>query len=214
MRKLLVASVVVVVLGAVDVMAKSWAESQIESRARNEGGAEASASASIHSFPFLGRLLLTGSAGDVDLRMHDVAAQQLKFSTVGIDLVDVRLDRNKLFSGDAELRSIDKGTITVGFSAEDLSEQLKVPVTIDDGKISVTVRGATAVATPVATAEGSVRLQVQGLPAFNVPIPQTRLVSCPVAKVEVDDGELRASCTVEEIPPALLRVASRAAVAR
>jgi hypothetical protein len=55
-----------------------------------------------------------------------------------------------------------------------------------------------------------VRLQVQGLPAFNVPIPQTRLVSCPVDKVVVDDGELRASCTVEEIPPALLRAASQA----
>lgn len=173
-------------------------------------GADVRTSADIDSFPFIGKLLLVGSAGDIQLVMNDVDLQRLRFSRLEVDLFDVRLDRGKAMSGDAEITDIDRGVITMTFSAEDLSRAVKLPVTIDDGKVSVEVRGVKASATPQVTAEGSLRLTVQGLPAVNVPIPRTRLVTCAVKDVKVDDGELEASCTIEEIPPALLRAASQA----
>ncbi len=206
MKKVIFLGVFLALLGGADAFAKSWAESQIESRARAES-AGASASADIDSFPFLGKLLLSGDAGDIELRMREVAAQQIKFSRVSIALQQVKLDRGKLFSGEAEVQSIDKGVITMGFTAADLGAAVKMPVTIDDGRISVTVRGQTVSAVPQATAEGSLRLTVTGLPPVTVPIPRTRLVSCAVSKVVVDGGVLEASCTIEEIPPALLRAA-------
>ena len=211
MKKLIVLGVVVSLLGLLDVAAKGWAEGKLEERARAEVGADVTTTADIDSFPFIGKLLLTGNAGDVEIVMNDVDVQRVHFSKLEVELFEVKLDRNKALSGDAEVTDIDRGVITMTFTAADLSRAVSLPVRIDDGKVTVEVRGANVDATPQATAEGSLRLQVAGLPAVNVPIPRTRLVSCAVDKVEVDDGELKASCTVNEIPPALLRAASQVA---
>jgi LmeA-like phospholipid-binding len=203
-------AVVFVGLGFLDVAAKGWAEGKIEDRARAEVGAEVSTSADIDSFPFVGKLLLTGSAGDIQLVMRDVDLQRLRFSRLEVDLFDVRLDRGKAMSGDAEITDIERGVITMTFTAADLGRAVNLPVEIEDGKITVTARGVKVAATPQITAEGSLRLQVSGLPTVNVPIPRTRLVSCAVKDVKVEGGALEASCTISEIPPALLRAASRA----
>ena len=197
---------------AVDVGAKSYAQSELEARARAEGAA--SASADIDSFPFVGKLLLAGQAGDITFSLRDVTTERVTFSTVVLALSDVKLDKGKLFDRKVEITDIDKGTITVGFSAAELGKRLGgLPVTIDDGRVSVTVAGQVVAATPSVTAEGSIRLTaaagVPGAPTFNVPIPQTRLVNCRVSRVKVEDGVLEASCDINEIPPALLRAAQR-----
>lgn len=210
MKKVVFLGLVVALLGVLDAVAKGWAESQIESRAEAEAGAQANATADIDSFPFLGKLLVSGNAGDIDVRIRNVTAESLRFSRLTITLDDVKLDRGEMFSGDAEVRSIDSGTITMRFTAADLTEAIGMPVEISGGRVTVTVRGVAVSATPEATTEGSVRLQASGLPALNVPVPQTRLVNCAVDTVTVRDGELRASCTIEEIPPALLRAAQSA----
>ena len=211
MKKLIFLGVIAALGIAVDMGAKSYAQSELESRARAEGAA--SASADIDSFPFVGKLLASGNAGDITLSMRDVATERVTFSTVVLALVDVKLDKGKLFDRKVEITDIDKGTITVGFDAADLSRRLGMPVTIDDGEISVTVAGQVVAATPAVTAEGSIRLTasagVAGMPSLNVPIPQTRLVSCKVSRVTVDDGVLEASCDINEIPPAMLRAAQR-----
>lgn len=211
MKKLLFLGVLAALGVAADVGAKSYAQSELESRARAEGAA--SASADIDSFPFVGKLLASGAAGDITLSMRDVATENVTFSTVVLSLSDVKLDKGKLFSRKVEITDIDKGTITVGFDAAALSKRLGVPVTVDDGKVSVTVAGRVLAATPSVTAEGSIRLTaaagVPGAPSLNVPIPQTRLVSCRVSRVKVDDGVLEASCDINEVPPALLRAAQR-----
>lgn len=209
-RRLILLGVVLAGLTAGDVAIRHKAESEIEKRARIEAGAEASASASIKSFPFVGRLLASGTAGDISLTMHDVQGQSLKFTTVGITLANVKLDKSQMFKGKAELTHIDKGIITVGLSAADLSAQIHYPVTIANGQVTVTVAGRQFSVRPTTTSEGSVRLEATGLPvALTVPIPKTRLISCPPSRVQVKDGVLQASCDITEIPPALLKAASR-----
>lgn len=211
MKKLIFLGVLAALGVAVDVGAKSYAQSELESRARAEGAA--SASADIDSFPFVGKLLAAGAAGDITLSMRDVATENVTFSTVVLALSDVKLDKGKLFSRKVEITDIDKGTITVGFDAAALGKRLGMPVEIDDGTVSVTVAGRVVAATPSVTAEGSIRLTATagapGAPSLNVPIPQTRLVSCRVSRVKVDDGVLEASCDINEVPPALLRAAQR-----
>lgn len=212
MRKWFILLTVLALLGGVDAAAKTMAENQIERRARLEAGVNASASADIDSFPFLGKLLVTGNAGDLTLRLKEVAGQQLTFSTVSLRLSDIHLDKGKLFSGKVEITSIRRGTITVGLDAAALQRVIRMPVKMGDGQVTVTVAGQPIAVSPSVTSEGSVRLSAQGFPAFaavNVPFPQTRIVSCRVSRVVVDDGELRASCDIDKIPPALLRAASR-----
>ena len=62
LRRLLLPFVVVVVVGGLglDVAAKKYAEGQLASRAESRASGQASASARISSFPFVGRVLLSG----------------------------------------------------------------------------------------------------------------------------------------------------------
>jgi hypothetical protein len=208
-RKLIVLAVVLGGLAVGDTAVKSWAESKIEARVRVEAGGDSNPEADIKSFPFVGRLLVAGNAGDISLDLRNATAGPLRFSTLSIEMTEVHLDRAKMLSRKVELTSIDKGVVTMGFKASDLSTALRVPVVIADGKVRVTVAGRQIEARPTVTAEGSLRLQADGVPALTVPIPRTRLVSCPVASVDVVGDELRASCVVDEIPPGLLRAVSR-----
>jgi LmeA-like phospholipid-binding len=207
-RKLIVLGVVLAALAAGDVAVKSKAESEIAKRARVEAGASARASAHIKSFPFVARLLASGSAGDVTLTLHDVQGQSIRFSTLSISLVNLKLDRSKMFKGKAYLTHVDRGTITVGLDAAALQSVIHYPVGIADGRLFVTVTGRRFAVTATTGVKGTVHLQAQGLPPIDVPIPQTRLASCPVDRVAVQDNEVRASCDVNEIPPALLKAAS------
>lgn len=211
MRKLVIlASIAALGIGG-DMAAKAYAEGELASRAQAEGAA--SASADIESFPFVGKLLLAGKAGDITLSMKDVASERVTYSTVVIALVNVKLDKGKMMSRKVEITDIEKGTITVGFSAVELTKRLGLPVSIDGDKVTVSVGGGALAATPSVTAEGSIRFTasagVPGMPSLNIPVPRGRIVSCPIARVEVDDGELRASCDITEIPPALVQAASR-----
>ncbi|HEV7887427.1 MAG TPA: LmeA family phospholipid-binding protein [Acidimicrobiales bacterium] len=209
MRKWIVLGAVLAALVGLDSAAKAMAESQIEKKARLEAGADARASADIKSFPFLGKLLLSGNAGDITLSMKDVDGRQVRFSTLSIALADVHLDKAKLVTGKAEITSIRKGVITVGLRAAELEKVVRYPVRVSSGVVTVTVAGRHLTAKPVAAGGGNVRLEFQGAAAVTVPFPQTRLLNCPVSKVDVVEDELRASCEVTQIPPALLRAASR-----
>lgn len=201
---------VVLLLGGGDVAAKQYAQHQIEQRAQIQAGDGATAKAAIHSFPFVGRLLVTGSAGDLDLRVHHVVAQAVTFSTVRVQLYDVHVDKGKLLGQrKVELTSIRKGVVTVGIDQAELTKRVGFPVTVSGGKVSVDVRGQTVVAVP-SVVNGSLRLQLGPLPALTVPIPKTDLIACQVATVVLNGGEVRLSCETDNIPPALLKAASRA----
>jgi len=200
----------VLLLGGGDVAARQYAQHQIEQRAQIQAGQGASAKATIHSFPFVGRLLVSGSAGDLDLVVHHVAAQAITFSTVRVQLYDVHLEKVKLLAQrKVELTSIRKGVVTVGIDERELARRVGFPVTVSSGKLTVDVRGQTVVAVP-SVVNGNLRLQLGSLPALTVPIPKTDLIACQVATVVLDGAEVRLSCETDHIPPALLKAASRA----
>jgi hypothetical protein len=192
------------------VWAKSYAQRQIEQRAQVYAGSGSSAKASIHSFPFVGRLLLSGSAGDLDLRVFHVVSQAVTLSTVRVQLTDVHVDKGKLLGQrKVELTSIRKGVVTVGLDAAELSHRVGFPVTVSSGKVTVDVRGQVFTAVPTVV-NGNLRLQVGSLPAVTVAIPRTDLIACQATTVVATGGEVQLSCETNNIPPALLRAASRA----
>ena len=101
MRRLLIVLVVVlVVLGILlvgaDFAAKAYATNQLRDRAEAAVRAATSSSASITSFPFLGRLLIAGSVQEVRVQVGPAAAGRLTFASVAVDLHDVHVDRNRL----------------------------------------------------------------------------------------------------------------------
>lgn len=211
MKKLLFLGILAAVLVVGDRAAKSLAETKLQERAAAAAGGGAVADATIRSFPFVPRLLLSGAAGDVDVAVTGVRGQTLPISRLELALRGVQLDKSRLLSDRAvELTGIDRGRITASVTAADLSGALGVPVAIAGGKVKVTVGGRTVEADVSASSEGSLQLGLGSLPALSVSLARTGLLSCAVSSAEVERDRVRLSCAVDEVPPALLRAAGRA----
>lgn len=204
---------VVAIGGAVDVWAKGMAADKIAERAEAAAGGQAEASADIDSVPFLLKLLTSGDAGDISVTVEDVTTAQVDLARVTLDLRGVRLDKGRLLSDrKAEVTDIGSGTLTVRFDANAVTKALggRVPITVQDGRVQATVAGRTITAEVRMATPRAVLVSVAGVGEATIPVPQTSLVSCPSGDVAVDGDEIRVSCTLEEVPPALLRAAQGA----
>lgn len=212
-KKLLIVSLVAVVglYGVVDVSAKGLAERKIAEKVEASVGGRAEATADIDSLPFVLRLLLSGAAGDISLHVTDVATSALDFATVDVKLRGVKLDRGKLLgSRKAEVTEIESGTVTLGIDAAAVTKALRgLPVTITGGRVEVRVAGQVRVAEVTLAAGGALRIGVPQGPSVSIPVPQTPLGSCQANALKVEGDEIRLSCTITEVPPALLRAAQQ-----
>lgn len=213
LKKLLVLFLLLIVgaYGVLEVAAKRLAEQKLAERAEAAAGGQAEATADVDSFPFVFKLLSSGSAGDISLHVTDVVTSQVVFSSVDVDLRGVTLDRGKLISDRrTEVTDIDSGTLTIRIDAAAVSKALRgLPVTIRDGRVEVQVAGQARAAAVTLAARGSLRIGVPQGPSVSVPIPRTALGSCDAGALTVDDDMIRLSCTMTEIPPALLAVSQR-----
>ncbi|MGH9163892.1 MAG: LmeA family phospholipid-binding protein [Acidimicrobiales bacterium] len=203
MRKLLFLAVVLGLLAGADVAARKVAEQRIADRAEQAAGEGATATARISSFPFVARLLVSGSVPKVSVHARAVKAGAFRLSAVNLDLDGVALDRHALYGGTAKLRDIDEGTVTVELDAALLSGVLELPVTIEDGAVRVGVLGQQVTA-KADVRDGVLILGVAGIPALRVPVARTELSPCDAAAVEVAGDRLRLTCRVRDVPPALV----------
>ncbi len=202
-RRLILLGVVLSVLVGADVASRQFVEATVNTRAQQEAPPETSVSASIGGFPFLPRLLLGGEVSKADVHLENIQADVLAFAEVDIDLRGVHLDRGRLFNDrKARITAIDHGTVTATVTQEALGEALRVPVKMDDGVITVTVLGKNVQVTPKVT---NGRLSLTGAlgRSFSLLIPATDFVPC-VGEVSVEDGRMRLSCEIDDVPPALL----------
>jgi len=191
-------------LGGVDVVAKHLAENRIEARARAEVPEAGSISANIHSFPFLPRLLVAGSAGDVDLHADRVPTQAVQLATIDVELRDVKVDRDALWSRQVSVNSIDRGTLSADLDAAALSRALRVPVSIQGGEVRSKVGPLNVSARPAVGNDGALLLRLGPL-RLTVALPRSKLLACAATRAAVVDDRVRLSCEVNEVPPAVRR---------
>lgn len=212
MRKIVIAVVVLgLLLTAGDVLAKKTAEKQIADRARSGAGANASAESHISSFPFVGRIVVSGSVPEVDLRVDKAVVGDLTLTWVDVDLRGVRLDRHQLFSDQkAEIKRISSGRLTIALDSAALSALAHQPVTVGDGQISLRVGGRAVQATPAVDGHGQLTLKVDPLPALPLRLPRSDLVPCAATTVQVDGDTVELTCPFRDVPPALLKAAQTA----
>lgn len=212
-KKLLILSTVAVVAlyGVVDMAAKGLAEDKIAERVESAVGGRATATANVDSFPFLLRLLVNGDAGDISMRITDVAHPALSFAAAELSLQGVTLDRGKLLGQrKAEVTDIESGTLTLEVAAAEVSKALRnLPVTISGGRVEVQVAGRARAADVSLGAGGAIRVAVPQGPSVDIEVPGTALGPCEATALRVDDDRLVLSCTLTEVPPALLAAAQR-----
>jgi len=186
------------------VAARGFVENTVNARAQQEAPPGTSVSASIGGFPFLPRLLLAGEVSKADIHLENIDANgAIVFAEVDIDLRGVHLDRSRLFNDrKARITAIDHGRVTATVTAAALGDALRVPVKMADGVISVTVLGQDVRVTPKVT-DGRLTLTGELGRSFTLAIPKTDFVPC-VGEVTVEDGQMRLSCEIDDVPPALL----------
>ena len=195
-------------LVAADLGARSVAESQLVDRvdlALADAGAPPTGpiTTRIASFPFLGRLLTAGDVSRLTVAAVGVTVEGLTFARVAVDLRGVTVDRDRLLSErKVVLESLRRGTAIAEVTADQLSERLRVPVTLESGRARVRVAGQTLTATASVT-DNTLRLAVAGIPVPSLRIPRLPLLPC-AADAEILPGRIRLTCDVDRVPPELL----------
>lgn len=191
------------VLVAVDLGARAVAESQIRDRVAAAAGPAGATTAHIESFPFLVRLLTSGDVSRIRLAASEVRIEDLTLARVALDLHGVTIERDRLLSEQkVVLTALDRGTATAEVTADQLSERLGVPVTLEAGRARVRVAGQTVTAT-ASVSDNRLRLSVAGVNVPTLRIPRLPLLPC-VANAEILPGRIRMTCTVDQVPPELV----------
>jgi len=209
-RKLVLLLIVVAMLVVGDVAARRAVEAQLERRvqlavASAEGVPADSVKVHIGSFPFLGRLAVTGNVSQVRASVGGVEVRGLRFESIGVDLNDVHLDRDRLArSRQVDITGIGRGRAVAQITQADLRRALDgVPVVLGPGRIGVTVAGVTASVSARVT-DGVLRLSAAGVSLPTLTLPKLPLLPC-VAQAVSEPGRLVLSCAVAQVPPELLR---------
>ena len=212
-------TVVLLALIVGDQAAKGWAESKLAERAAAYYPPGGGSSASIRSFPFLGKLLLFGSIPQVDVNLDDLRVEALAVRRLSLQVDDVKLDRGELFSGRVHLRDIGRGRIVATIDGPSLAKVTGFDVRFTPGQVEVheTIQGVDVVAKGQVTVKGNIvkitPTSIQGLavPASRLTIsyriPGVELLPCEAPEVEIIRNAVTVACTVTDIPAALVQAA-------
>ena len=212
-------TVILLALIVADQAVKGWAESKLAERAAAYYPPGSGSSASIHSFPFIPRLLFTGEVPRVDVNLDDVRVQVVLVRQLSIHVSDVKLDRDELFRGRVHVRDVGRGTIVLTLDGPSLARAVGADVrftSAGDVEVHERIRGVDVRAKGKLTVKGNVitvtptSVEGRSVPAsrfaINYRIPGTELLPCQ-AQVKVIRDAVVLSCDVVDIPAALVQVA-------
>jgi hypothetical protein len=212
-------TVILLALIVADQAVKGWAESKLAERAAAYYPPGSGSSASIRSFPFIPRLLVTGEVPRVAVNLDDLRVQQVLIRQLSIRVSDVKLDRDEVFRGRVHVRDVGQGTIVVTLdgpalaramgadlrftSAGDVEMRQRIQGEDVKAKGKLTVKGNNITVTPTSV-EG------RSVPAsrftINYRIPGVELLPC-AAESKVTRDTVVLSCNVVDIPAALVQIA-------
>ncbi|MDQ4094964.1 MAG: LmeA family phospholipid-binding protein [Actinomycetota bacterium] len=190
MRKLLVFLLVLAVLvGAGEFFAARFAENQIEQRLAREVDAEVEADVS--SFPLVTRLMVTEEVRHMEVALTNIAFEEITFDTLTIEAGRIELPRRRLLDRNLRPTGIGSGSVTAFVSRASLEASLGASLPeIDPAATSATFEA------------GTLTIEIPGVPAVSVSIPEEALPCSGVGEVTGDGIRMR--CDVDEIPPVVL----------
>lgn len=206
---LLLIAVVIVGAAAADVVLKNRAETELAAEVGRRVPGTSGIEADISSFPFVGRLLLSGTVPKVVVTAQHSDSGPIGLSDVRVVVEDVEMDSEAARDGRAVVRSIGSGSVQADLRVNEINPQLPrgYQVEIQQGKAVVRGPGA-SLAQFVTTPGGSIQLKVADRVLVDLPFPKTDLLPCAPAAAFVS-GAVRLACSFDEVPPLLLDRAQR-----
>ncbi|MGH9186109.1 MAG: LmeA family phospholipid-binding protein [Acidimicrobiales bacterium] len=208
MRKLAVLVVAVVALLVVgDLVARGYAERNIERAVEARSEQIAHVNASIESFPFAGRLLVTGEVPHLVVTatgLRGTGADLLE--SLRLDVHGLEIDRGVLIDdGRVRVTGVDRVRVRAVLDGDLVAARASgagIDVVVVDDGVEVSGLGRTERAT-VEVAGDFVVLTAGDLPPLSIPVPPVAFIPCPVA-VEVVDGDLVVTCETDMLPAVVL----------
>lgn len=199
MRRALILVVVLAflagVLAVVDVLVKDGVQAAIADRIESRSPGS-TASVRITSFPFVGRIAVSGTIPELRVRVRDLQAGSLRFATVDLDVHQLTVDRSQLTRGSVRVTRIRAGTVVASVAQADLDRELHVGVHLGRGTVSY----AGLTVSPVLSVAGDeVSVGIRGLPTVSFRVPTLEVLPC-VGAATVVPGALRLSCSFRSVP--------------
>lgn len=202
-------------MGALDRLARSWAETQI--RDRTEAHYPGSrAMARIRAPRFLRALIGRGTVSDIEASLFETDVGDVRLRRLTVELHEVRVSRTALLRGRVRLRDLGSGSVEAVLDGPSLARAVRLPLVFHDdeveirqsmGPLAVSARGSLTVD------ENVLRFRpgtVQGVPLpvsadFQLPLP-TSPVWPRAASVRSIEGALVLTCDLDDVPPGLIDV--------
>jgi hypothetical protein len=215
---LVVPTVIVLALIVGDRAAKGWAESKLAERAAAYYPPGSGSSASIHSFPFLGRLLFSGSIPRVDVNLDDLRVDAVLIRQLSIHVSDVKLARGELFHGRVHIDDVGQGRIVATLDGPSLAKAAGVDARFTPGEVQIhqKIQGVDVFAKGKVSVKGNLvtvtPTSVEGLAvppsrfAISYRIPGIEILPCQ-ADVRIIQNGVVLACNVTDIPAALVQAA-------
>lgn len=209
MKKVLIVLVVLLVLVVVGLL---YADTQLKSMAEDHAEQEISKAlpqlsgvqVELDGFPIALDVLLHGEVEGLHVTIEKAAEAGLQAEELSLDVYQIALDKDALID-DQRLVVTEIGEARAqGFVTDDeVSKAVEQTVTFTGGKAHAVVKGKEVEAS--ASVMGrmvALRTTLPGVPPLVFPLPSTDLLPCS-PELEVLEGKLRLSCSIDAIPPAL-----------
>ena len=196
MRILLVSlGLLLVLLVAIDIGAKIAVERISARELRNADEINAgSVETSVDSFPFLGRLLLSGETSFF-IALDDVTDRGVTIERIEFDVDGLVFNRGEALDRRVRIDDVGQVRASVVIHEDTITETAGVPVDLEPG--SATAAGVTV---GVAVVGREIQASVPGVGAVSFAIPSTDYLPCEPALAIAED-RLEVSCITDTLPP-------------
>ena len=204
---LLVLAVLAVGAVAADVVLKNRAETELAAQIANRVPETTGVRTRIRSFPFVGRLLVSGQVSHVDVMAQHSAAGGVALNDIRVRAEEVELDSGAAMDGRAVVRSIKRGSVQADLRQDQINSRLPrgFQVQLEPGSAVVSGPGG-AQAKLTVSPEGRIQVRIANRSLLDLVLPDTALLPCRPTPTFIT-GALRLSSTFTEVPKLLLDLA-------
>jgi hypothetical protein len=157
------------------------------------------ATVSISSFPFLGRLAVGGTVPKLTADLDQVTSAGFTFDDVQVVVHDLKFDTSQLWHGRVQLDSISSGSVRAELPQASIDSVTGLPVTLGPGTVGV---AGVQVPATVAVVANKVTLTLPLIAPITFTVPQLSILPCVGSAVIQSEG-LELSCDFTQVPSAL-----------
>lgn len=208
LQVLLLVVAVVAVGGLVfDFVVKNRAETALAEQVANRVAGTSGVGVAISSFPFVGRLAVSGQVPKIVVKVQQSTAGEVPLTDIRVLVENVKLDTQAALDGRAVVQSIGRGSVQADLREDEINRRLPrgYSVQLQAGKAVVSGPLGTK-AELVSTPSGSLSLRLAGASLLDLRFPTTDLLPCRPTATFVR-GAARLACTFTEVPRVLIDLA-------